>query len=446
MNDGSVERLLDQLREIVGAAHVLTDADARAGYEVDWTGRFRGVSPAVVRPGSTAEVAAVVRACGVAGASVVTQGGNTGLVGGAVPAGGELVVSTRRLDWIGPVDAIGAQVSAGAGATLAAAQAQAAAAGLAVGIDLGARDSATVGGMVATNAAGLNYLRHGGMRRQLVGLQAVLANGEVIGRLDALAKDNTGYDLAGLLCGSEGTLAIVTAVRLQLVAPPRHLRTALAGVPDLRTAVLAVASLRDAGVVVEAAEAFLDEGMALVCRHLAVERPLPPSPAYLLVDWDGDVEALATTALGDALVADDPSRRAALWRFREAHTEAVNRAGVPHKLDVSVAPADLDALVAALRPLVAATAPGALLVVFGHVADGNLHVNVVGPPPDDDTIDDAILRLVAEMGGSISAEHGIGTAKRRWLSLVRPPAELAAMRAVKQALDPGGLLNPSVLF
>jgi FAD/FMN-containing dehydrogenase len=441
-----VDLLLRRLGEIVGPRNVLTDADLRKGYERDWTGRFVGETPAVIRPGTTEEVAEVVRACAAEGVALVPQGGNTGLVGGGVPLAGELLVSTQRLLDLGEIDVLAAQVTAGAGVTLAALQRHAAAAGLAVGIDLAARDSATLGGMVATNAGGLAHVRYGSMRAQLAGVEAVLGDGSVVTHLGGLAKDNTGYDLAGLLCGSEGTLGVVTAVRLRLVPPVRSRTTALAAVVDVDAALAAVAALREAGVALEAVELFFDDGMALVCEHLGLPRPLPPSPAYLVVEWEGEADALAATDVVDAVVADDTARREALWRYREAHTEVVNALGVPHKLDVTLPPGALAAFADDVRHEVERVAPGSLVVLFGHVADGNLHVNVVGPPADDDRVDDAVLRLVAERGGSISAEHGIGTAKKRWLHLVRSDEELAAFRRVKAALDPAGILNPNALL
>ena len=440
------ERLLADLRAVVGAAHVLTDDDVREGYEVDWTGRFRGRTPAVVRPGSTAEVAEVLRRCAAAGAGVVPQGGNTGLVGGSVPLAGEVVVSTLRLVALGPVDGLAGQVTVGAGTTLGAVQHHAATSGWAVGIDLAARDSATVGGMVSTNAGGLSFLRHGGMRAQLAGVEAVLGDGRVVSHLGGLLKDNTGYDLGGLLCGSEGTLGIITAVRLRLVPPGGERVVALAAVEGIDAALAVVAALRRGGALLDAAEGFLDDGMALVCGHLGVARPLAPAPAYLLVEWEGPVDLLAAAPVLDAVVAEDRVRAEALWRYREAHTEAVNALGVPHKLDVTLPLAALGRFVTEVPDVVAAVAPGARVVQFGHIADGNIHVNVVGPDPDDDLVDDAVLRLVAARGGSISAEHGIGTAKKRWLHLARSDAELATFRALKHALDPAGILNPNVLL
>jgi FAD/FMN-containing dehydrogenase len=438
--------VIDALRAIVGDAHVLVDADVRAGYEVDWTGRFRGDAPAVVRPGSTDEVAAVVTWCREAGVALVPQGGNTGLVGGSVPLDGEVVLSTRRLTRLDAVDERAGQITAGAGVTLGALQEHVRSSGWAVGIDLAARDSATIGGMVATNAGGLSFVRHGGMRQQLVGIEAVLGDGSIIRHLGGLLKDNTGYDLASLLCGSEGTLGVVTAARLRLVAPPQSRVTALAAVAGVDAALDVVTSLRRAGVVLDAAELFLDDGMARVCAHLGIVRPIAAAPAYLVVDWEGPVEALGGAPVLDAVIAEDAGRRADLWRYREAHTEMVNALGVPHKLDVSLPLGALGSFLDDVRAEVARVAPDAVTVLFGHVADGNVHVNVVGPGPDDDAVDDAVLQLVVERGGSISAEHGIGRAKVRWLHLARSSAELDAYRAIKAALDPARILNPHVLI
>ncbi len=441
--------LVEQLAGVVGPAHVLLDEDTTAGYGVDWTGRYRGRAAAVVRPGSTAEVADVLRACAAAGLAVVPQGGNTGLVGGGVPLAGEVVLSTRRLDDLGPVDLLAAQVTVGAGATLAAVQAHAARAGLGVGVDLAARDGATIGGMVATNAGGLAVVRHGPMRASVAGIEAVLADGSVLSHLGGLDKDNTGYDLAGLLCGSEGTLAVVTAVRLRLVAVPDERTTALVGFTDVAAAMAALAELRRRGTVLEAAELVLGDAMAAAERFVGSPSPVA-GPAVLLVEWvpPAPAEQVLAEAAGvvAVAVATDGPRRAGLWRHREAVTEAISALGVPHKLDVALPPAALAGFVDDVRARVAAVAPGSTVALFGHAAEGNLHVNVVGPPPDDEAVDDAVLALVVERGGSISAEHGIGTAKRRWLARNRAPADLAAMRAVKAALDPTGTLNPNVLF
>ena len=450
------DQLIAALRDIVGDRHCLTDAALRASYETDWTRRFSGSALAVVRPASVEQVAAVLRTCASAGIGVVPQGGNTGLVGGSVPRGGEVVLSLLRLSEVEAVDSDAGEVTVGAGATLAAAQAAARAAGWDVGVDLGARDSATIGGMVATNAGGVNVLRHGSMRRQVLGFEAVLADGTVLRRLPGMPKDNTGYDLAGLIAGSEGTLAIITRIRLRLVPLLAHRVVGVAGFGNARSAVTAAAALRREVASVLALELFTDAGLELVMRHASVAAPFAERrPVYLLVEagsdeldpTDGLVEALEGLGVGSAAaVAADPAGRHRLWQLRERHTEAMNAEGVPHKLDVSVPLARYAEMVERAPDVVRAVDPAARTIVYGHVADGNVHVNVLGPAADDESVDDAVLELVLDLGGSVSAEHGIGVAKVDWLVRDRGEAAVAAMRAIKRAWDPGGLLNPGVLF
>jgi FAD/FMN-containing dehydrogenase len=449
--------LIGALSEIGGERHCLTEPGLRASYETDWTGRWTGNALAVVRPGSADEVAAVLRACGDAGVGVVPQGGNTGLVGGAVPRDGDVVLSTLRLDAIDDLDAEAGEVTAGGGAALASVQAAVRHAGWEVGVDLGARDSATIGGMVATNAGGVNVLRHGSMRHQLLGFEAVLADGTILRRLPGMPKDNTGYDLAGLLAGSEGTLAVITRVRLRLVPPLARRTVAVVGFADAPSAVAAAGRLRRELASVLALELFTDAGLELVLRHAGVAPPFPARrPVYLLVEAGSDaadpadellaaLEALAVDGDATAL-ASDAAGRHRLWQLRERHTEAVNTEGVPHKLDVSVPAARYAEVVERAPVVVAAVDPTARTVCYGHVGDGNVHVNVLGPDPDDERVDDAVLGLVLELGGSVSAEHGIGRAKVAWLARDRGEATVAAMRAIKTAWDPDGTLNPGVLL
>ena len=444
-----------RLTEVVGPGHVLTDPDVTAGWCVDWTGRFRGATPAVVRPGSTGEVAAVVAVCRQLGVALVPQGGNTGLVGGGVPLDGEVVLSLHRLDGVGPVDVGAGQVTAGAGATVGDVHRAAEAAGWAYGVDFASRDSATVGGSVATNAGGLRVMRHGDTRAQLLGVEAVLGDGSVVSHLGGLVKDNTGYHLPSLLCGSEGTLGIVTAARLRLVPQAADRVTALVAFPGAAQAVAGAGRLRRLTGSLEALELFLEDGLALVCGLLELPRPFPARHgAYLLVEAAGPGSVLEELAgavgsvegVADVAVATDGRRRAELWRYREGHTEAINTLGPPHKLDVTLPAGRLAEFVAAVPAVVTAAAAGARTWLFGHVGDGNIHVNVTGVRPHDDAVDAAVLELVAGMDGSISAEHGIGRAKRAWLHLGRSRAELDAFRALKRALDPDAILNPNVLL
>jgi FAD/FMN-containing dehydrogenase len=453
------DALVEALRGVVGAEHVLVDADLRAPYEVDWTGRFRGTARCVVRPVTTEQVARVLRVCARHHAPLVPQGGNTGLVGGSVPRGGEVVLSMRRLDDIGDVDDDHGEVVAGAGAPLAVVRHAARAAAWDVGVDMASRDSATIGGMVATNAGGLHLLRYGAMRHQVIGLEAVRADGEVLGRVPALRKDNTGYHWSGVLAGSEGTLAVVTRVHLALVPLLADRVVALFGVDDLGAALRVVGRLRRRLASLLAVEVCFADGVDLVCEHAGLPWPFPErAPVLLLVECGGpagsadDVLASLSAVLGTApeirasAVATDEPGRERLWAYRERQTETISALGVPHKLDVTIPFRALAEFPERARLAVAAVAPDARVILFGHLGDGNLHVNVMGPAADDDTVDDTVLRLVAEVGGSISAEHGIGVAKRDFLPLSRSPADLAAMRDLKRAFDPNWLLNPGVLL
>jgi FAD/FMN-containing dehydrogenase len=449
------------LQAAVGPAHVLLDADLRASYETDWTGRFSGVSRAVVRPAGTEQVAQVLAACAEADVPVVVQGGNTGLVGGGIPDPDQsdrppVLLLTTRLTELGEVSPVSRQVTAGAGVRLAALAAHARAAGLDFGVDLAARDSATVGGMLATNAGGIRVLRYGSMREQIAGVEAVLIDGQIISRLEAPVKDSTGYDIGHLLAGSEGTLAVVTRLRLRLVAAEHTRAVALVAVRDTADAAGLLAALRGELPGLCAAEISFRPGLELVARYLGVPEPLADAggQARVLVEHAAETGPLdeLLTALGkcdqvlDATVADSPADRARLWQLRESHAEAISAAGQPVKLDVSVPPDRLAELVARLPDAVGTVRPDAGLVIFGHLAEANLHVNVMGAADSFEEVSGAVLGLVASLGGSISSEHGVGRAKARWLELSRSPAEIGVMRSIKAAFDPRGLLNPGVLL
>ncbi|MBD0293290.1 MAG: FAD-binding oxidoreductase [Jiangellaceae bacterium] len=449
--------LLRRLADAVGFEHVLSDDTVTAGYTTDWTGRWHGPTTAVVRPGSTAEVSEVVRVCAAAGVGVVPQGGNTGLVGASVPVHGEVVLNLRRLNSIESVDSVGRTLAAQAGVTVATAQQAAADAGLMVGVDLAARESATLGGIVATNAGGLRVVRHGTTRAQVVGVEAVLADGAVLRRWTGLAKDNVGYDLVGLLTGSEGTLAVITKVLLRLAPRPVRVQVALVGVPSLDAALEVLSANVDAGHTVEAAEFFHGDGLALVRETLGLHRPLGADyPTYLLLELsnvsEDDVAAVLTgcTAVGDATIGPGPASR--LWAYRESHTEAVSAAaaslGTPAvKVDVSVPLPRLQSFEDEVRAVVGARFSTVDVITYGHLAEGNSHVNLLGVPDTEaEDATDTVLRLVVDHGGSISAEHGVGRAKRRWLPLVRSAADVAAMQAVKRAFDPAGIFSPGVLL
>jgi FAD/FMN-containing dehydrogenase len=423
------------LQDAVGSPHVLTDPDVTAAYGRDWTGRWSHRPLAVVRPGSTAEAAEVVRSCAAAGVVVVPQGGNTGLVGASVPgAEGSVVVSTTRLVEHGDVDLARRQVTVGAGMSIAEVHRLAAASGLGYGVDLGARDSATIGGTVATNAGGVRVVRFGATRQNVAGVTAVLADGSVVDRLGGLPKESAGYDLSALLVGSEGTLGLVTAVRLVLHDPLADDRvTTLVGVPTLARAIELVGDVAPREQLL-AAEYFDDTGMRLVCETSGLPHPLGDRwPFYLLV------ETVASPTFSDS---EDTAVDRRLWQYRERQPEAAASLGRLHSLDVALPLGELDTFVSHLPDLAA----GRRVFTFGHLAEGNLHVQIGGLAPDDESVDAVVFEVVAGLGGSISSEHGVGRAKARYLHLCRSQAELAAMRAVKQALDPRGLFNPGVLL
>ena len=451
--------LIEALRDAVGSGHVLTDADLRASYETDWTRRWHGEALAVVRPASTNEVVAVMGACALAGAAVIPQGGNTGLVGGSVPrttlSRPQVVLSTLRLRDLDPVDALAGEATVGAGVTLATLQAHAQAAGFGFGVDLGARDSATIGGMIATNAGGIHVLRHGPMRSQVLGIEAVLADGSVVRRLPGMVKDSTGYHLPSLLAGSEGTLAVVTRAHVRLVPLKPRRAVALLALEEAADAVALAGELRRSLPSLAAAELFFDAGLELVVRHTRAQRPFGKRyPVYLLIEADGDADptddlasaVAAAPAVADAVIEAEEAGRQRIWRLRESHTEAISAEGIAHKLDVTLPMTRLAEFIGRVQGAVNVASPGALTYLYGHVCEGNLHVGIIGPAPEDEAVDDAVLGMVVEMGGSVSAEHGIGTAKVAWLEADRGAADVAAMRAIKGALDPNGILNPGVLF
>jgi FAD/FMN-containing dehydrogenase len=442
--------LLDDLRAAVGDGHVLVDADVRAGFERDWTNSFGVPALAVVRPGSTEEVAAVIAACRAAGAPIVPQGGNTGLVGGGVPSRpGEVVLSLTRLKEIGEIDRATGQVTVGAGVTLAALAAAATAAGLDSGFDLASRDSATVGGAVSCDGGGARALRHGTARHRVAGLEAVLGDGTVVRRLAGLLKDNAGLALPALLVGSEGTLGVITRVRWRLVPVLPARVTAWVPLDSIEAAAALLAELRAGVPSLEAVDFVLPDALALARAHYAMESPVRDAAIHLIVEaaaGSDPTDELAAVLPDDAAVADDTAGRARLWKLREGLGEAIEAGGVSHKLDVGVPLARLTEFLERLPAAIEAASPGARPILFGHLGDGNVHVNVLDVERDDGTLEAAILRLTADLGGTISAEHGVGTVKARFLGLVRSPDEIAAMRRIKATLDPDGILNPGVIL
>jgi len=448
--------IVSELAEIVGPANVLTDPDVTAGYVTDWTGHWSGHTEAVVRPGSTAEVSAVLTACHRHGLRVVPQGGNTGLVGGSIPMDGEIVLSTRRLTTIERVDVVDRTLAAGAGVIVAQAQEAARQHGLDLGVDLASRDSATLGGIVSTNAGGIRMIKNGNTRRQLLGIEAVLSDGRVVTRWKELVKDNVGYDLPGLLAGAEGTLAVITRVLMRLVIPAPRTQVSLVAVTTVSDALQLVDRLERAGLTLEAAELMTRPGIDLVRRHHDLRAPLDvDSPFLLLAEVSGqrDTQALLLDVLEqagesvlDAAVEEGPAPK--LWRYRESHTESISAESStpPVKLDLSTPLREVEQFLTTLTPALAENFPDVRAICFGHVGDGNLHVNLLDVKETErERVTDFVLRHVTQHGGSISAEHGVGRAKAPWLALGRSPEDINLMKAIRAAIDPAGLLNPHIL-
>jgi FAD/FMN-containing dehydrogenase len=345
------------------------------------------------------------------------------------------------------------QISVGAGVTVEQVQEAAKQFGLRYAVDFGARGSATIGGTIATNAGGINVLRYGSTRHQVVGIEAVLPNSAVIEHMAGLIKDNTGYDIASLLCGSEGTLGIVTAARLRLLPLHTSRTTVLLGCGSTEEVVHIVQGIRQQFDSLDAAELFYADGANLVAEAFNVAIPFA-APVYLLLEFSADVDLSSdverhlarTNFSGASAVAQDELGRARLWRLREEHTAAISTHGVPHKFDVTVAVSDLARFIVKTRQRISETNADWTVYIFGHAADGNMHVNVLGPSATDELVDEVVLQVIAEFKGSISAEHGIGSAKKKWLSLSRSQNEITMMRAIKVAIDPQGLMNPNTLF
>jgi FAD/FMN-containing dehydrogenase len=471
--------LIAELRAIVGAAHVLdaedTDRDARAAWERDWRRRYHGRSRAIAMPGSTAEVAAVVRCCAAHGATIVPQGGNTGLVGGGVPddTGTQVLLSTRRLQRVRRIDADNQTVTVEAGCVLQALQEAVADAGLLFPLSLAAEGSCTIGGNLATNAGGTQVLRFGNARELCLGLEVVTASGELWSSLEGLRKDNTGYDLRDLFIGSEGTLGIITAATLHLYPRPRAVATGWAACPSLAEALALMRRLRhgfDAELV--GFEAMNAASLSLVRRHfpdlrqpgaavaspwtVLLELASPHDEATLRAGAEAALEAAAAAGeLTDVVLAQSGSQARTFWQLREAIPLAQAAEGLNIKHDVGVPLSALPAFVDAADAALAQLVPGARHVTFGHLGDGNLHYNLQAPPGEDAAtflqareaaVNACVYDVVGRFGGTISAEHGIGRLKRAELGARKPAPALAMMRAIKAALDPLGLFNPGVLL
>ena len=460
--------LLSRLVDIVGAAHVLTDSALFAGQLVEPRGLYQGRALALVRPANRDEVAAVVAACAAAGASIVPQGGNTGLVGGQTPdaSGAQVIVSTQRLRQIREIDPLTDTMIVEAGVTLAEAQAAAEKADRLFPLSLASEGTCTIGGNLSTNAGGVAVLAYGNARELAAGVEVVLADGRIVHALSKLRKDNTGYDLKDLFIGAEGTLGIITAAALKLFPAPRSRVTAFIGLASPTKALELLRLARVAlGASIVSFELMARVGLEFVLRHgRDVRDPLSGRHDwYVLLEaasqstrgLDAEVEALLAAAfeqdlIEDAALAASLDQRNDFWRLRESLSEVQKFEGGSIKHDVSVPLGVVPQFIDEATRAVEAMLPGARVVPFGHMGDGNVHFNVSQPVGADkeaylarwEEVNEIVHAITARLGGSFSAEHGIGQLKRNLLARAKDPVALDVMRRIKAALDPGGVMNP----
>ena len=471
--DASQRQVLARLRTAVGPAQVLTHADPGTdltAWEQDWRRRARGTALAVVRPGSSAEVAEVVAICAGASVPIVPQGGNTGLVAGSIPddSGRQIVLSLTRLNRVRAIDPDNLTVTVEAGCVLQNLQQACEQAGLLFPLSLAAEGSCTIGGNLGSNAGGTQVVRYGNARELCLGLEVVTAQGELWQDLSGLRKDNTGYDLRDLFIGSEGTLGVITAATMKLYPMPAARLTAWAAVPSMQAAVrLLGLAHKFLGAGLTGFEVMNRFSLELVARHFPDQRiPLWQHTPFCVLLENSDHEsieharvqferlleaALEGDVASDAVIAESLAQAAALWRIRERIPLAQAEEGVNVKHDVSIPVSRIPDFCTATDALLKAALPGVRLVNFGHLGDGNLHYNVQAPVGDDHQrflldhearVSDIVYASVAEFGGSISAEHGVGALKVGKLEQFKPPVALSMMRAIKQALDPQGIMNP----
>ena len=457
--------LIAQFAAIVGERQALTTETDVAPYVTEERNLFHGRSPLVLRPGSTAEVAAICRLASEHRIALVPQGGNTGLVGGQTPHNGEVVVSLKRMDKIRDVDTASNTMIAEAGVVLQVAQQKAAEVDRLFPLSLGAEGSCTIGGNLSTNAGGTAALAYGVAREMALGLEVVLADGRVLNALSKLKKDNTGYDLRNLFIGAEGTLGIITAASLKLFPKPRAIETAFVGLksPEDALKLLAIAQAEAAGSLTSF-ELIAQIALDFSIRHVAGNRaPLSsPHPWFVLMELSSsrdDARATLESILeqgfesgivDDAVIADNLAQRMAFWKLREDISWAQKPEGGSIKHDISVPVAAVPAFIAEANEAVVKTVPGARPVPFGHLGDGNIHYNVSQPIGADTAdylarwheVNAVVFEIVLRMGGSISAELGIGVLKRDELPDVKDPTAIALMRAIKAQFDPLGIMNP----
>ena len=464
----SVENLIETLAAIVGAQNVITDAETMHPYLGDWRGRYRGAARCVVRPGTTAEVSAIVRACSAAGVAMLPQGGNTSHCGASIPdkSGKTVLISLSRLNKIRAVDAANNTITVEAGCVLQNLQEAALAVDRLFPLSLAAEGSCQIGGNLSTNAGGVQVLRYGNARELVLGLEVVLPDGEVWNGLRGLRKDNTGYDLKQLFIGAEGTLGIITAAVVKLFPLPRSTATAWLAIASPQAAIGLLNGLQAAfGAMLTACELVSDISLGMVLKHIpGAQAPLEKSPWYLLVELSGSGEeaalrdalatflepALENGEISDAVLAQSVDQAKRLWNLRESISEAQKIEGFSIKHDISVPVSRIPEFLERAGAALQHAWPGIRIVAFGHVGDGNLHYNQSKPEAGENAafiaaqpqVNEMVHDIVHQLGGSISAEHGIGQLKREEILRYKSPLEMQMMRTIKQAFDPRGLMNP----
>lgn len=461
--DMSQQEFLIALQNRLGADVVLTGDAIEARYHTDWSGTPPVQPLALVRPRTTEEVSAALRLCHEHRVAVVPQGGLTGLAGAAVPVEGCVAISMERMNAIEDINSRSMLMTVQAGATLQAVQEAAVEAGMVFGVDLGARGSCQIGGNVSTNAGGNGVLQHGMMREQVLGLEVVLADGTVLPMLRPMIKNNTGYDLKHFFIGAEGTLGVITRVLLRLRPQPRAKVTALVAMPGFDESLAVLQRMQQHfGNSVAAFELMWDSFVQTSIRWQKLQAPFAESHPFLaLIDIDGKDETslceAVEAALGeameagdvlDAVIAQSQTQAKTLWKLREAPAEMNANMHPPINFDVGLPQSEIGKFAQACQAAFDARWPGNHSIFFGHVGDGNLHVSTDGKTVNGecDAVEAELYRIVGEFQGSVSAEHGIGLHKKPYLALSRTPQELAAMRAIKAALDPLNLMNPGKVF
>lgn len=438
--------LISTLSEVVAT---VSDPEIVSSFTTDWTGRFTGHADVVVKPESTNQVVEVVSACAAFGAKIQIQGGNTGLVGGSIPptkSGHKVcLVSTKSLTTILDFDEISGYLTVGAGTTLGQVQELVRAKGWDFAVDLAARDSATIGGLVSTNAGGIRVCAFGMTRRSTVGIEMVLADGQVLSNLSSPLKDNTGYSVADIAIGAEGTLGIITAVKLKLIRPVSETTLFLVPAQSMDGALELLTKVQSSGHQLLAAEYVDAVTMQLILEQSNL-RPLWKEIPMLTLLFEVAGENVDINFPQESLGSSELAEKRNYWQYRELASDTWTALGKVHKLDVSVAVSDISEFELSLQNLLSTFKGIETFGSFGHLADGNLHIEFVGPAIDDFAADYAILKLVAEFNGSISAEHGIGRAKREYLSLTRSRLDIEIGKQIKSIFDPTGLFNSGVLY